>query len=328
MQSALASEGRLLAEDLYRLIQTLDPAVFRKELEQSVRELADQVATRLRLVRERCAANVDAFGADKLTAIRDALDAIGRQIDELRARASFERRHWRTAFKVLQPRYDALRRGLIALSADQAADLPAVRASNVHRSLFHMGNGFVALATLQFAPYWLVLTIAGVFAVFSWSAETIRRVSPAANVALMRLFAKIAHPHEHYRINSATWYATALIILAVFAPVLASSIAVMVLGLADPAAALIGRRFGRTRLADGRSLEGTLAFALVGIASGLAVLATFYGTLPVSSQLLIAGAAGIAGALAELISGRVVDDNLTIPLVSGFTAWGVLALLA
>ena len=334
MQAALAQEGHLLAEDLYRLIQTLDPAVFRTGLEQRVRELADAMTARLQTLRRDCAAAFSERETAAVTAFREALDSLSRQLDELRVRLTAgaaqsgnPKREWRRAFKGLQPRYEALRRHLGELPGGSETALPALRGSNFKRSAFHMANGFVALGCLQFLPTWGAQVVAGGFVTFAWTAETVRRFSPAANAALMRAFAPIAHPHEHHRVNSATWYATALIILALSAPLLACSLAVMVLGLADPAAAFVGRRWGKTRLTDGRSLEGTLGFAAVGTVASLAVLALFYSSVAFPTALALAAGAGGVGAFAELLSGRQVDDNLTIPLAVGFAAWGLMAWL-
>jgi dolichol kinase len=204
--------------------------------------------------------------------------------------------------------------------ADGAQARGAVaRPANYTRSLFHVASGATSLALMQLLPgrSWLIgvsLTIA----VAAWTMEAARRRSPAINDFLMRLLGAIAHPHERYRVNSSTWYVTALVILATFFPLRDAEIGVVVLGLADPAAGFIGRRFGRTRLRAGRSLEGTLTFALVGALAALATLAVFH-PLPWSSRILLAVAGAVAGAVAELVSTRF-DDNFTIPLTAALAA--------
>ena len=89
----------------------------------------------------------------------------------------------------------------------------------------------------------------------------------------------------------------------------------MVLAVADPMAALIGRRWGRTRLCQGRSLEGTAAFVVSGMIITMAVLAIFYPGLGLGAMLLTAFLASLTGGIAELVSGRL-DDNFTIPLAA------------
>jgi dolichol kinase len=164
---------------------------------------------------------------------------------------------------------------------------------------------------------WLIAA-SGAFFVAAWTMETARRRSPQVNARLMRFFAPVAHPHERHRVNSSTWYVTALLLLTLFAPLRAAEIGVMVLAVADPAAGLVGRRFGRTRLRAGRTLEGTLAFVTVGVAAAIAWMIAS-AALPWSSMIAIAVAGAAAGAGAELASTRL-DDNFTIPVSAAAAA--------
>ena len=127
----------------------------------------------------------------------------------------------------------------------------------------------------------------------------------------MRFFRPIAHANEYREVNSATWYATALLIMSVVVPFHAGEVGVIVLAIADPMAGFVGRRFGKRRLASGRSLEGALAFAVTGALASFAWM-TIFGTYA-SSRLFLAVVAGIIGAAVELLVSRV-DDNLAIPL--------------
>jgi dolichol kinase len=90
-----------------------------------------------------------------------------------------------------------------------------------------------------------------------------------------------------------------------------------VLGLGDPAAAIVGRTFGRHRLADGRSLEGTAAFVVAGSAAAWLVLTSWHPEVPVAATALAAAGGGAAG---ELVARRI-DDNLVIPIAAAFAAW-------
>lgn len=88
-------------------------------------------------------------------------------------------------------------------------------------------------------------------------------------------------------------------------------VAVLSLTVLDSVATLAGLRFGRHRIINGRTIEGT----------GAGFLALFVVLLPLlspSTSLIVAGVA----ALAELLS--PIDDNLVIPVVTG----AVLALLS
>ena len=204
----------------------------------------------------------------------------------------------------------------------QAVDLGEItfevtpaRPTNYTRSAFHVVSGAASLALIRLLPGrgWLVAASL-VIATAAWTMEAMRRCSPATNDRLMRLFAPVAHAHERHRVNSSTWYVTALVLLAAFFPLRASAIGVVVLAVADPAAGFIGRRFGRTRIRAGRSVEGTLAFVVAGTLAALGALSLCYA-VPVPVAVLLGATGAIAGAIAELVSLRL-DDNFTIPLTA------------
>jgi dolichol kinase len=213
----------------------------------------------------------------------------------------------------------AVELGDIAFEEPAGGETPAhgsvARPANYTRSLFHIVSGALSLALIRLLPgrTWLIAVSVSI-AIAAWTMETVRRRSPAANDRLMRLFGAVAHPRERHHVNSSTWYVTALVILAAFFPLRAAEVGVVVLGLADPAAGFIGRRYGRTRLRTGRSLEGTLTFVVAGTIGALASLAAFHA-LPWSSRIILAIAGAVAGAVAELVSTRF-DDNFTIPLTT------------
>jgi dolichol kinase len=217
---------------------------------------------------------------------------------------------------------EALEMPAIALvDATPIAGTPAapVRAANATRSIFHVASGAFSLALLRFLPTrtWII-AVAATFMIAGWGMEAARRSSPAVNNVLMKVFAPVAHPHERHGINSSTWYTTALLLLGLFAPLRAAEIGVLVLAVADPAAGLVGRRFGRTRIRAGRSLEGTLGFFVVGGVAAACWLSLVHAMAWPAAGLLAAAAAAV-GALTELGSTKL-DDNFTIPVATAAAA--------
>jgi dolichol kinase len=129
---------------------------------------------------------------------------------------------------------------------------------------------------------------------------------------------------EQFRESAMIPYAIAVLLTILTVPKVAAVIAIYTLAFADPAAAVIGIRYGRRRLGPERSLEGSLAFFV----STLTVAATVLGLATAATPWTIAGAAttiAFIAALGELVPLRI-DDNLTIPLFVGFTSWIVTAL--
>ena len=71
------------------------------------------------------------------------------------------------------------------------------------------------------------------------------------------------------------------------------------LGVADPVAALIGRRYGRHKLRGGKSLEGAMAFVASGTLAALGGLALLHaGSIEKMVGLAFVGA--VAGAIVEV----------------------------
>jgi dolichol kinase len=171
----------------------------------------------------------------------------------------------------------------------------------------------------------VILTIAVVFAVYAWTMEAARRVSPRLNEWLMRFYGSVAHAHERDHVNSGTWYATALVLLALFATRPATMASLAVLGVADPVAAMVGRRWGKRRIRANRTLEGTLAFIVSGSLVAALALTLAQGLTP-GRVFEFALLAGVAGAVAEVVATQV-DDNLTIPVAVGAALTAAAALL-
>lgn len=106
----------------------------------------------------------------------------------------------------------------------------------------------------------------------------------------------------------------ALLLNLIFPPfIAATSMAVMLTG--DAAAALVGRKFGKHKLVNGKSLEGVLSF----IIAGYIFLAAVGMICCAEAEFYILGAIGvILGAVVELFTKQIkIDDNFTIPLTVG-----------
>ena len=106
----------------------------------------------------------------------------------------------------------------------------------------------------------------------------------------------------------------ALLLNLIFPPVIAAAaMAVMLTG--DAAAALVGRKFGRHKIVNGKSLEGALSFIIAGY-----IFLTAVGMIcHADTRFYILGAVGvILSAVVELFTKQIkIDDNFTIPLTVG-----------
>lgn len=300
-------EDRAVVLQLHGLLTEIDPIRWRAEaavaLKARLRELQRRLAQRARLA--------------------ELAGALHTNLRELENPSSETRAGWLAFKQRLMPAYESV---AVALRAEKI-HVPSLRPTNWARSLFHISAALVAVTTIEWAnsPQ-LILLIAGTWAVSVWSLELGRRLDPRVNRALMRFFKPVAHLHEATRVNSSTWYATGLLLLALTRSSLLCATAVAVLGVADPLAALVGRKFGRIKLVHGRSLEGTLTFFVSGALVAFTVLRLFHASLNLGQALAVAVVAAGCGALAELFSLRI-DDNLSVPVSAALGAALALACL-
>jgi dolichol kinase len=296
---AAASNGSLLARDVRALLWSLDPARH---------DGAAPIA-----VREDLMARIEGAAREGLAGAAELEHALARDPDLLGG--------WDAWRRAALPAYEAFA-ATVRASGGEARSL---RPSNPVRAAFHVAGGTTtAMLVEHVLPLEWLVPVAAFFTALAWGMELSRRLDPRINRFLMALFGPVAHAHEAWRVNSATWFSTALLLVAAMGSPIAAVVAFLVLGWADPAAGIVGRRFGRVRLVHGRSLEGTLTFAAVGTLVAYLALWMWHPELSVGAALAIAAAGAVPAAVAELFARRI-DDNLAIPLTA---AVGVLAATA
>ena len=311
MSAALARATQPLALEVHALLKEMDTSRWRDDAEASIRRRCAALGRRLeRLVgREPDAAlegQVDLLG----TLLRSELPP-----DDLPAEEA--RSAWTGFRKQLSEAYESLGVSMRAASVP----IPAVRPTNYVRSFWHASVSILLVVlveeVLSRRALWLVpLCFASTF----WLLEAWRQFSDTGRTVLLWLFGRVAHPHERYRVNSSTWFATALVILgAIFEPMLCA-VALISLGVGDPAAGLVGRKLGRTKLIGQRSLEGSLAMLFVAGAAVFAVLRIWHPELATGTMLAVAAMTALTATVAELCSGPL-DDNFTIPLAAAAGGW-------
>jgi dolichol kinase len=144
-------------------------------------------------------------------------------------------------------------------------------------------------------------------------------IPPLADL-FYKLFGFMLRDHEKNEarktLNGASYVLLGATLMIIFFPkiIVVPAIAILILG--DIAAALIGRKFGKTKFLA-KSLEGSLAFFVV---SCIVIL-----VIPKENGLfieyMIGFAAAAVAAIAENISYGWADDNLTVPISAGLTMW-------
>ena len=172
----------------------------------------------------------------------------------------------------------------------------------------------------------LALTILVPLAVFSLLIDYGRYFHKRLAEVVYKIFGFLLRKHERdekkKNLNGATYvFLSAVVVIFIFPKVFAvTAFTVLIVG--DIAAALIGRKFGKTKFLY-KSLQGTLAFIVF---SSIAIMFTPKIQNSIT-EYLIALIAVVVGGIAENISGEWADDNFMIPLTMCITMWILYALL-
>jgi len=151
--------------------------------------------------------------------------------------------------------------------------------------------------------------------------EASRLKNPSFNEKFMKYCGSIMRVHEMDRFSSVPYYAfSSLIAIGIF-PKPIAILAILYLSCGDPIASSAGILYGHRgpRFSNGKTLIGTTAGVLA-----CALMTFFYlKSLNISSDSTVLVASvigGLAGGLAELLPFEI-DDNFTIPIISGFIVW-------
>jgi dolichol kinase len=193
--------------------------------------------------------------------------------------------------------------------------------NELYRKAIHATMLWVPISYLYISKE-LLLCILVPLVVLVLAVEQYREKFPKLNALYMKIFAASLRPFERERkrkMTGATPMMISFVLTVVLFPKFIAIAAMAVLVLADSAASLIGKRFGRHKLLQ-KSVEGTCAFFLTAVVVSTYVWATAGAGVSYLHGLLIASA---VATVAELLSyHEKLDDNFTVPLCYGAAAYG------
>jgi dolichol kinase len=182
-------------------------------------------------------------------------------------------------------------------------DAMRARDGEAPRKLIHVALSIVAAAVAAFLPHVAAATVLASATFIALSIEAARRWSGSFGARFTDLVGPMLRPREQHRLTGATTLAIGYTLAVLVLPGWPAVGGILVAGVADPAAALVGRRFGRHRYRGGKSVEGSAAF-----------LATAFATILALPGIGVVDAALVAMALTVLEAPTLpVDDNLYLP---------------
>ena len=168
------------------------------------------------------------------------------------------------------------------------------------RKLFHF-SGIVIPVVYLLTERRTALTVATVLFVAMGVFEVLR----IKGILRIDIVGKYTKDREQKKPLGSFYYVLSALIVIFFFDKNTAVASLFTLSISDPLSSIIGSRLGRVHIL-GKTLEGTLTFFF----SALCIFLLF----SFGPYTAVAGAA--VSSLTELLSGRPIDDNLSIPIVT------------
>ena len=193
------------------------------------------------------------------------------------------------------------------------------------RKSLHLVAALVVPVAMVLAGRITSIFVLGVLAALALTADVLRaRWEPFARV-IRQVFGGMMRPEEQpdvpgpVVVNGATWVLVAGFLLAVLVPVETGALVFAAFLVADAAAALVGRAWGRRTWRGGRrTLEGSAAFAVTAAALLLLLPLLFDRLDPMAPWKAILVA--LAMAWLEASPWRI-NDNVLVPTLGSLLVW-------
>jgi diacylglycerol kinase (CTP) len=202
--------------------------------------------------------------------------------------------------------------------------------SDLHlaRKAWHMIMGLVVAGLYYFTGMersTAILLLGSVLG-FDLLIETARLRIPSLNEKVMRAWKPFMRSCEANRISGVPYYLSSSILSIAIFPLPIAVLSIIYLACGDPMSSLIGIQYGSLgpRFSNGKSLIGTAAGVITCWIVGFVFL-SLYG-MTGSALWILTLVGGLAGGTAEMLP-LEVDDNFSIPTVSGFVLWAAFILM-
>ncbi|ODQ63863.1 hypothetical protein NADFUDRAFT_83957 [Nadsonia fulvescens var. elongata DSM 6958] len=216
----------------------------------------------------------------------------------------------------------------------------------IPRKFLHVSIGFFGLELYRrgFDPNTVTPHLIFVLIVIS-CVDFIRFNVSKFNRLYCKYFGFLMREKEVSSVNGVIWYLLGVIIVLASFPKDIVMLSLLLLSWADTAASTFGRAYGYlTPKFNNKSLAGSMAAFVIGLISAITLYGYFipkYTALvdspgeilwnPETSRLnyyVLVFLSGLVGAVSEAVDLWNMDDNFTIPVISGTFMWAIIKICA
>lgn len=195
------------------------------------------------------------------------------------------------------------------------------------RRAFHCISGLaVAFIYQRYLEHQQVVYILGTSACVLYFLEQIRINYPEYGNQISVFNKYFIRAEEHLKESASIPYIMAVLLTILSFPKMVALVAIYTLAVADPLSAIIGIRWGKHKIGQRKSVEGSLAFFIATF--GVCWYVLYSQNYPLSGHHYFAAfLLAVLTTAFELIPLRI-DDNLTIPLFTAAVLWPIFAIFS
>ena len=202
---------------------------------------------------------------------------------------------------------------------DSSLETVLHKRSDLHilRKLWHISTGslglFLFIRSEESQRFWAVLVLA--IALTGFGIDFIRNRIPVFNAFFIKVVGPLMRRSEREGVSGLPFYALGVSLSLFFYSRDIAILSSMFLVFSDPLSSFFGVLYGKDKIMPNKSLQGAVAgfFTCYLITLFYAMNITILGT----HLLVFSIIAGVIGSASELVSAFNIDDNLTIPVLSG-----------
>ncbi len=188
---------------------------------------------------------------------------------------------------------------------------------HIARKVWHVSMGTIAIAlyhasdsSLEFYG-WVAFAIG----LAGFILDFFRLHNEGMNLLAVKLFGLILRKSEIQSFSGLPFYAMGSALSIYFFPPKIALVSIYFLVYADPIASLIGVKFGKDQILPNKTLQGSVACFLACYA--IMAICTLDSSASSHVVLIFCFFAALFGTVSEMFSAFNIDDNMTIPVVSG-----------
>lgn len=191
---------------------------------------------------------------------------------------------------------------------------------HIPRRLFHLSMGMsCGLIYKYYLEYHQAIHILGVATCVLYILEQVRLNYPEFKSVFSEASKYLLRAEEQLKESASIPFLMGLLLTLLTFPKHISLVAIFTLAISDPLSAIIGIQFGKTKIKEHRSLEGSSAFFFSTLIIHILVLSSHFKSEYIKIVFISFISSGIV-TLFDLLEIKI-DDNLTIPLVTASSLW-------